>query len=103
MNATNTVMRKTWTSLEKERFVQLYKIHRINFDLYIPHFENRTLSQIKSFYYNQKYNNRQLENQKQRNDEFQNSLLKAYSQSFDSVSHIAGNQTDDTMHYFCDL
>ncbi|CAL6072521.1 SANT/Myb_domain [Hexamita inflata] len=80
-----TVRKSTWTLVEKECFIQLYKIHRINFANYVPYFENRTLTQIKSFYYNQKFNNRQLEIKKLNNDNFQNSLLKVQSQSSDSV------------------
>ena len=42
-----------WSDDEKQLFESLYKKHKRNFKLYVPHFENRTQSQLKSFYYNE--------------------------------------------------
>ncbi|CAL5985284.1 SANT/Myb_domain [Hexamita inflata] len=65
---TNTQQRKktgSWSQEEIDLFRELYKIHNKQFPKYVPHFHTRTLSQIKSFYYNVIYYNR-VQNNKQK-------------------------------------
>ncbi|CAL6040571.1 Conserved_hypothetical protein [Hexamita inflata] len=104
MNITLTVIRNRWTLQEKERFIQLFKVHNINFDKYVPHFENKTASQIKSFYRNALYNKRMRENEKQVN---QQNISYLKNQSFDSTGHkeVVQKQANDmeTLDYFCDI
>ncbi|CAL5985329.1 Conserved_hypothetical protein [Hexamita inflata] len=50
--------KRAWTLLEKTQFTHLYKKYQKNFKLYIPHFEGRTESQIKSFYQNVVHKNK---------------------------------------------
>ncbi|CAL5985276.1 SANT/Myb_domain [Hexamita inflata] len=41
-----------WSYLEKQLFKQLYKQYKTTFSSYVPYFETRSESQIRSFYYN---------------------------------------------------
>ncbi|CAL6069530.1 SANT/Myb_domain [Hexamita inflata] len=52
--------KRTWTQDERNKFIILYKEYKRDFKQYVPHFENRTESQIKSFYQNVVHNNKQI-------------------------------------------
>ncbi|CAL6064217.1 Conserved_hypothetical protein [Hexamita inflata] len=52
--------KRTWTLLEQTKFTHLYKKYKKDFQLYIPHFDGRTESQIKSFYQNVVHNNKMI-------------------------------------------
>ncbi|CAL5985341.1 SANT/Myb_domain [Hexamita inflata] len=52
--------KRTWNQEERNNFIKLYKKYKRNFKQYVPHFENRTESQIKSFYQNVIHNNKQI-------------------------------------------
>ncbi|CAL6096022.1 SANT/Myb_domain [Hexamita inflata] len=41
-----------WSYHEKQLFKQLYKTYKTAFSAYVPYFETRSESQIRSFYYN---------------------------------------------------
>ena len=41
-----------WTSQERQLFLELYGIHKRNFDKYIEYFPGRSRDQISAFYYN---------------------------------------------------
>ncbi|CAL5985259.1 SANT/Myb_domain [Hexamita inflata] len=49
---------KKWTEEEQTIFKRLYKLHRTKFDMYVPYFNDRSESQIRSFYYNVLYYNK---------------------------------------------
>ncbi|CAL5985210.1 SANT/Myb_domain [Hexamita inflata] len=49
-----------WSDEEKVLFEQLFKSYEIAFAYYVQYFQNRTESQIKSFYYNVVYSNKQI-------------------------------------------
>ncbi|CAL6072501.1 SANT/Myb_domain [Hexamita inflata] len=49
-----------WSDEEKALFEQLFKSYEIAFAYYVQYFQNRTESQIKSFYYNVVYSNKQI-------------------------------------------
>ncbi|CAL5985206.1 SANT/Myb_domain [Hexamita inflata] len=63
-----------WSKKDQALFVELHKEHEIAFDKYLPFFPGRTETQIKSFYHNVLYKNRQVEKrcEKYQNNTYEN-------------------------------
>ncbi|CAL6064163.1 Conserved_hypothetical protein [Hexamita inflata] len=73
--------RRTWTLEEQALFKQLYKQYRKDFKLYVPHFDGRTLVQIKSFYQNVVHKNKQIQSSRIESK----TVNKQFVSSIDSV------------------
>ncbi|CAL5985233.1 SANT/Myb_domain [Hexamita inflata] len=54
--------RVRWTAQEQQMFTKLFKQHRIDFKKYLPFFESRTESQLRSYYHNVLHNNKLIKN-----------------------------------------
>ncbi|CAL6096032.1 SANT/Myb_domain [Hexamita inflata] len=79
-----------WTRLEIQLFKQLYKSYKKRFDSYVPYFQNRTESQIKSFFYNvQHFNKIEIQKRqslsKSENSGKQATLTNAYNSELSSL------------------
>ncbi|CAL6069442.1 SANT/Myb_domain [Hexamita inflata] len=49
-----------WSADEQKLFQHLYQMYKKQFNRYVPHFVNRTETQIKSFYFNILHKNREI-------------------------------------------
>ncbi|CAL6112483.1 SANT/Myb_domain [Hexamita inflata] len=55
------VVRIRWTKQEKSEFVRLFKTYGVQFKMYVPFFQNRKVSQIKSYYHNVIHKNKVIQ------------------------------------------
>ncbi|CAL6106139.1 Conserved_hypothetical protein [Hexamita inflata] len=90
MQEQNKKFRK-WTHDEKLLIYSLEKQYGKDFEKYLPHFPNRTLSQIKSFYYNQVYGKSRVIKR------------EAIQQMDPIVQHKHANNYNDNSNIFEDL
>ncbi|CAL6025404.1 SANT/Myb_domain [Hexamita inflata] len=76
---------KTWSREEKNKLQELYKLYKIEFKQYVPHFNDRSESQIKSFYYNTIFKNRAYDKQIQKTHKLKQTQIEV---AVNSVKHI---------------
>ncbi|CAL6072497.1 Conserved_hypothetical protein [Hexamita inflata] len=72
------VVRIRWTKQEKSKFLRLFKMYGVQFKMYVPFFQNRKVSQIKSYYHNVIHRNKVIQAE-------QKNILLVY-QDYDSSS-----------------
>ncbi|CAL6115967.1 Conserved_hypothetical protein [Hexamita inflata] len=80
-----------WNRKDQALFVELYKEHEIAFDKYLPSFPGRTESQIKSFYHNVLYKNRQVEkcSDRNKNNTYKNKIHSKMNDTETDLSEIS--------------
>ncbi|CAL6072399.1 SANT/Myb_domain [Hexamita inflata] len=89
--------RVRWTAQEQQMFTKLFKQHRIDFKKYLPFFESRTESQLRSYYYNVLHNNK-LVQKSYSSARVQSPLPNSSFQSFTEPQQQFSNSSQTQAH-----
>ncbi|CAL5985309.1 SANT/Myb_domain [Hexamita inflata] len=97
--------KRAWTQTEQDKFKHLYKQFKRDFKRYVPYFDGRTESQIKSFCQNVVHKNKMIQNSKcEQIDNISSKNVTQSSQNmFNQLTNVSNSQFELTTVTFDNL